>query len=99
MRTTYRFVVTVLGAVTLAASVFLAPPAAAAPVSTDDLLNAKDNTRDWLQYSQTYDGHRYVRLNQINRSNVHRLRPAWIFPTGGENRGLEATPLIHDGVI
>ena len=67
MHTTYRFVVTVLGAVTLAALVFLAPPAAAAPVSTDDLLNAKDNTRDWLQYSQTYDGHRYVRLNQINR--------------------------------
>jgi alcohol dehydrogenase (cytochrome c) len=73
--------------------------AQAGPVTYDDLVNAGDDTSEWLQYSRTYDGHRYVRLSQINRSNVHRLRPTWIFPTGGENRGLQATPLIHDGVI
>ena len=28
-----------------------------------------------------------------------RLQPAWVFATGGENRGLQATPLVHDGVI
>ena len=68
-------------------------------VSYDDLLNAEGNTSEWLQYSRTYHGHRYVRLNQITPENVHQLRPVWIFPTGGENRGLQATPLVRDGVI
>jgi len=100
MRTrTCRLALLALGIVTFGVSVLLAPSATAGPVSSNDLLNAERNTRDWLQYSRTYDGHRFVRLNQINRTNVHRLRPVWIFPTGGENRGLEATPLIHDGVI
>ncbi|HEX9647417.1 MAG TPA: PQQ-dependent dehydrogenase, methanol/ethanol family [Alphaproteobacteria bacterium] len=83
----------------VAAPALLWSSAQAGPVTSDDLLNAEGNTSEWLQYSRTYDGHRFVRLSQINRSNVHRLRPSWIFPVGGENRGLEATPLIHDGVI
>ena len=73
--------------------------AAAVPVTTSDLMNAAGNTSDWLMYSRSYDGHRYVELHQITPANVHRLQAAWIFPTGGENGGLEATPLIHDGVI
>ena len=74
-------------------------PAQAGSVSYDTLLNGQDDTSSWLQYSRTYDGHRFVRADQINRSNVHKLRPVWIFPTGGENRGLQMTPLIHEGVI
>ena len=73
--------------------------AQAGPATYEDLVNAGDDTSSWLQYSRTYQSHRYVDLNQINRSNVHRLRPAWIFPVGGETRGLQATPLIHEGVI
>lgn len=71
----------------------------ASEVTYEDLLNAEVNTSDWLMYSRTYHGHRYVQLNQITPANVHRLHPVWVFPTGGENRGLEATPLIHDGVL
>jgi alcohol dehydrogenase (cytochrome c) len=71
----------------------------AEPVSYEELLNADQDTSSWLMYSRTYDGKRFVRLNQITPANVKRLQPVWVFATGGENRGLEATPLVHDGVI
>ena len=79
---------------------FLAASAAfAQPVTTADLENAASNTADWLSYGRTYDGQRYVELDQITPANVDRLQPAWVFATGGDNQGLEATPLIRDGVI
>jgi alcohol dehydrogenase (cytochrome c) len=71
----------------------------AQPVSTSDLLNAESDNSSWLTYGRDYHAQRFVRLDQINRENVHRLHPAWVFATGGENRGLQATPLIHRGVI
>jgi alcohol dehydrogenase (cytochrome c) len=77
----------------------LSAPAFADPVTYDQLLKAEDDTSSWLMYSRTYDGKRFVRLDQITPANVSRLRPVWVFATGGENRGLEATPLVHDGVI
>jgi alcohol dehydrogenase (cytochrome c) len=91
-------VITIAGLAT-AALALGAVPGQAGPVAYDDILNAEDNTSEWLSYSRTYDGHRYVPLSQVNPTNVHRLQPVWIFPTGGENRGLEATPLVHEGVI
>lgn len=85
-------------ALVMALGFFCSTPDAGA-VTYEDLLNADKNASAWLMYSRTYDGQRYVRLKQITPANVHRLRPVWVFPTGGENRGLEATPLIHDGVL
>jgi alcohol dehydrogenase (cytochrome c) len=67
-------------------------------VTTADLENANDNA-SWLSYGRDPFGQRFVRLSQITPANVARLRPAWVFATGGENRGLQATPLVHNGVI
>ena len=77
----------------------LSAGAAAQSVSRTDLEGAASNTTDWLMYSRDYMAHRYVELDQITPANVNRLHPVWVFATGGENRGLEATPLIHDGVL
>lgn len=96
MRSTFGFSVFLASA---AALLVAATPVDAEEVTTADLLSAAENTSDWLTYSRDYHGQRYVKLNQITPANVHRLRPVWVFPTGGENRGLEATPLIHDGVM
>jgi alcohol dehydrogenase (cytochrome c) len=71
----------------------------AAEVGYADLLKAQANTADWLSYGRTLDGQRYVPLGKITPNNVHRLQPVWVFPTGGDNRGLQATPLIHQGTI
>ena len=69
------------------------------PVTTSDLEAAADNTAAWLTYGRDYLAQRYVDLDQIHAGNVHRLQPVWAFATGGRNRGLEATPLMHAGVL
>ena len=75
------------------------PPAQAQEVTTSDLETAAGDTSSWLMYRRDYHGHRFVELDEITPENVDRLHPAWVFATGGENRGREATPLVHDGVI
>ena len=71
----------------------------AQPVTTEDLENAANDNASWLTYGRDYSGQRFVRLDQITPANVDQLHPAWVFTTGGDNRGLEATPLIHEGVM
>ena len=73
--------------------------ARAQPVTSADLEQAAGDNSSWLMYSRDYYGQRFVELDQITPANVDRLQPVWAFATGGENRGLEATPLIHNGVL
>ncbi len=75
------------------------PVTGAHPVTTERLERAADDNSSWLMYGRDYSAQRYVQLDQITPANVQRLHPAWVFATGGENRGLEATPLISDGVM
>ena len=46
---------------------------------------------------------RYSKLDQINRTNIHRLQRAWEFQTGelaaGQAKIIECTPLIVDGTM
>ncbi|HSF15684.1 MAG TPA: PQQ-dependent dehydrogenase, methanol/ethanol family [Vicinamibacteria bacterium] len=71
----------------------------AQPVTSSQLENAASDNSSWLTYGRDYFGQRFVRLEEITPANVDRLHPAWVFTTGGENRGLQATPLIHEGVL
>ncbi|HEY6549356.1 MAG TPA: PQQ-dependent dehydrogenase, methanol/ethanol family, partial [Vicinamibacteria bacterium] len=84
----------VLSALGLCASLGMAQP-----VTTPDLLNAAADPSSWLTYGRDYFGQRFVPLSEITPGNVSRLHPAWVFATGGDNRGLQATPLIHKGVL
>jgi len=68
-------------------------------VTPEQLTDAARDTSSWLSYGRDLLGQRYVDLKQITPKNLERLRPAWVFATGGENRGLQATPLVQDGVI
>ena len=88
-----------LGKVLWAAACLTTIAATAQTVSPEQLRNAGRDTSAWLSYGRDSMGQRYVELNQITSKNVGRLQPAWVFATGGENRGLQATPLVHDGVI
>ncbi|MDE0840972.1 MAG: PQQ-dependent dehydrogenase, methanol/ethanol family [Porticoccaceae bacterium] len=53
---------------------------------------------NWLSYGRDYSEQRFSPLDEINRENVAELDLAWSFdfPTA---RGMEATPLVHNGVI
>ena len=68
-------------------------------ITTAQLENAASDTSSWLSYGRDPFAQRFVRLTQITPANVTRLRPAWVFATGGDNRGLQATPLIYQGVL
>lgn len=69
------------------------------PVSDQDLLGAQANAGEWLTYNRDYKSQRFSPLAQITSDNIKDLRPAWAFSTGGKLGGLEATPLLRDGVL
>jgi glucose dehydrogenase len=64
---------------------------------------------NWPHYGGDAGGTRYSKLNQINRSNVNRLQPAWTFHTGEISDGtkgdlptrsaFETTPLMANGLL
>jgi quinohemoprotein ethanol dehydrogenase len=62
------------------------------------LVNADADTANWLTYGRTYDEQRFSRLTQVTETNVAQLGLVWSqeLPT---SRGLEATPIVVDGVI
>ena len=70
------------------------------PKTLDDAaLRASDqDSADWLMYGRTYDDHRFSPLNQINEQTVSKLGLAWSQEMG-TTRGLEATPLVEDGIL
>ena len=62
------------------------------------LRSADQDSGNWLMYGRTYDDHRFSPLNQINEQTVGKLGLAWSSELG-TTRGLEATPLVKDGVL
>ena len=69
-----------------------------ANVTDDALINASNDAGEWLSYGRDYGETRYSPLNQITFSNVSELGVAWTYNTG-TFRGLEATPLVHNGIM
>ncbi|MGH9827360.1 MAG: PQQ-binding-like beta-propeller repeat protein, partial [Blastocatellia bacterium] len=69
-------------------------------VSIDDpaLKNADSRTGDWITHGRNYAETRFSPLNKINAANVRDLALSWSFDTN-TTRGLEATPLVVDGVM
>ncbi len=62
------------------------------------LKKADARTGDWITHGRDYAETRFSPLKQINDANVKDLGLAWSFDTE-TNRGLEATPIIVDGVM
>jgi len=57
-----------------------------------------DSGADWTTYGRTNDEQRFSPLNQINEQNIGQLGLLWDRELG-TTRGLEATPLVSNGVI
>jgi quinohemoprotein ethanol dehydrogenase len=62
------------------------------------LTNAQDAPGDWTSYGLNYKEDRFSPLTQINKDNVSQLSLAWSTDLG-TNRGIEATPLVVDGIM
>jgi quinohemoprotein ethanol dehydrogenase len=83
----------------------LAVAALVAPVSAQEGPARVDHARllapepgQWLAPGRTYDEQRFSPLDQINVGTVGRLGLAWFADINTE-RGMEASPLVIDGVL
>jgi quinohemoprotein ethanol dehydrogenase len=70
-------------------------------IDNDRLMNR--DPKDWLTLGGNHQMQHYSPLNQINRENVKDLGFAWEYDAstyiGNVPRGLEATPIVVDGVM
>jgi len=53
---------------------------------------------DWPSYHGDASGNRYSPLTQIDRTNVARLAPRWIFPIPNVSQ-IENTPVVVEGIM
>jgi alcohol dehydrogenase (cytochrome c) len=85
----------------VASTALTTPPALAADVTPQRLLNADKEPQNWLMNHRTYDGQRFSPLERINKSNVKGLKLAYAVPLGGGagNEWNEATALAEDGFL
>src|SRR3984893_14135076 len=68
-------------------------------VVDDAALRAADaDPANWITYGHTYSEQRFSSLKQVDEQTVSRLGLSWSFDLG-TLRGLEATPLVKDGVL
>ncbi|SOY61204.1 Quinohaemoprotein ethanol dehydrogenase [Cupriavidus phytorum] len=91
-------------AATLALAMQLLPASAAAPRNAaarvdGAFISANASTsRDWPSHGLDYAETRFSRLRQIDAANVRQLGLVWSYNLES-TRGVEATPLVVDGVM
>ncbi|MCU0396002.1 MAG: PQQ-dependent dehydrogenase, methanol/ethanol family [Chitinophagaceae bacterium] len=72
-------------------------------VDEDRLLQADAEPGNWMSLGRNFMQQHHSPLEQINRENVSELGLAWEYATeavrGKVNRGLEATPIVVDGIM
>ncbi len=77
--------------------VFAAPAPVAAQV--DDAVLTSPPDAEWLTYGRDYAETHYSPLDQVTSDNVGRLGVAWSWDIPKRGARLEATPIVHDGVM
>ncbi len=75
-----------------------AGPPGPVPIDATRLDGAAAEPQNWLSYGSTNDGQRFSRLALVDTGNVGQLGLAWSHEFDVA-RGMEATPLIADGVL
>ena len=74
-----------------------------AEVTDQRLLNAANESQNWLHIHGNYDATRFSKLSQINRNNAGNLKLAFAVALGGQQKSwiiggtLQGTPLVNDG--
>jgi PQQ-dependent dehydrogenase (methanol/ethanol family) len=75
-------------------------PAVAAPVDAARIIAADREPGNWLSHGRTNSEQRFSPLRQITPANVGRLGLSWSYDIHTRTaRGLEATPIVVDGVM
>src|SRR5215471_19563952 len=98
-RVSCALVVAVIVAVSMPRAATVLAQSRPADITGDRIARAKAEPQNWATYFGTYDAWRYSSLDQINANNVKTLTPVWAIQTGKIEGGLNATPLVVDGVM
>lgn len=69
-----------------------------APVTQERILNAAADEDNWLAHGRDYSEQRFSPLSQISTKTIGKLGLEW-YHEFESRRGLEATPLVIDGVL
>ncbi len=70
----------------------------AAGPNQSDLDRSATSTDTWLMTNKSYDGHRYVALDQITPANVATLKEMCVLDSGVEAPA-QSTPVLYDGKL
>ena len=70
---------------------------AATTVTTERLRNPP--AAEWLTYGLDHAETRFSKLTRIDTNTVRNLKPAWTWDIPGGPGQIEATPIVHDGVL
>lgn len=68
-------------------------------VNTAAIVANGATTKNWLAYGLDYSGKRFSRLTRINTGTVDKLGLAWTFNLASTHHGVEATPIVVNGVM
>jgi glucose dehydrogenase len=63
----------------VAALVALMAPVVWSQVPYERIVRSDSEPENWLTYAGSYLSHWYSGLDKINKKNVSRLRPAWVY--------------------
>ena len=66
--------------------------------SMNELLNAGNNSDDWLHHNKSYKGIRYSALNEINTSNVDELVQVCAYQMNSR-APLQTGPIVYQGIM
>jgi alcohol dehydrogenase (cytochrome c) len=66
--------------------------------TTGDRYRTVTSQRDWPTYHGDPGGNRYTTLTQIDKGNVARLAPRWVFPIPNVGN-VETTPVVIGGIM
>ena len=86
--------------IALSVSLIIVSAKAADVANVDDariIENAKTG-KEWLSNGLDYSVNRFSPLDQITAANVGKLGLAWSYPLDSI-RGVEATPIVVDGIM
>ena len=67
-------------------------------ITRERLLNADSEPEQWMTEGRDFGKSHFSALDQINLETIQELGFAWDYHTG-TTRGLEATPIVVDGVL
>ena len=67
------------------------------PGTSLDLL--EKNFSNWTRSHGGYSSMRFSSLKKINKTNVHKLKIAWIYKSNDGKKSIQANPVVNDGLI